>query len=92
MRFRRKKVGLAKRFVGDVCTDVRDCYLYCKVWLSEKAAVSVARRYMVYADADNTPGISGRWLRCKTRWTGRRFRAQAAICRYARRSGTYRNL
>ena len=86
--FRRKKEGLVKRFVRRI----RECYLYCKVWVAEKAATSVAGRHMAYAKADTTPGFTGKWRRFKTRCTGRKFYVQAAICRYARRKGTYKNL
>jgi hypothetical protein len=86
--FRRKKEGLVKRFVRRI----REYYLYCKVWVAEKAAKGVANRHMAYADANTTEGVAGMWLRFKTRMTGRKFFAQAALCRYARRSGTYKNL
>jgi hypothetical protein len=85
MRFlrRRQKESVLRRFVRQI----RECYLYCKVWVAEKCATSVARQHMARANIQ-----TGRWLRFKTRMTGRKFFVQAAICRYARRSGTYKNL
>ncbi len=86
--FRRKKENIVACFVRQI----RECYLYCKVYIAEKVAKGVAARHMAYADADTTPGVSARWRRIKTRITGRKYLFQAAICRYARRSGTYKNL
>ena len=84
--FRRKKAGAIARLVKQI----REVYMYCKIWLAEQAATTVARRYMIQASALSKKG--NRWLRFKTQWQGRKYFAQAAICRYARRSGTYKNL
>ena len=80
---RKKKQSLPRRIVRKI----RECYLYCKVYVAEKVATSVARKYMIAARNE-----SGRWRGFKARLTASKFFAQAAICRYARRSGTYRNL
>lgn len=86
--FRRKKEGFVKRFVKRI----REYYLYCRVYLAEKIATKLGHQYISHADADTTPGISGYWRRFKTHMKGRKYFMQAALCRYARRSGTYKNL
>ena len=87
--FRRKKApNVFKRFVKRI----REYYLYCKVYLAEKTAAHVGNKYFAFAQANTTEGFAGKWLRFKTRMSGRKYYCQAAICRYARRSGTYKNL
>lgn len=86
--FERKKQGLVKRFVKRI----REYYMYCKCFIAEKVAVKVGQQCIARAEADTTPGINGYWCRFKTRMESRKFFTQAAICRYARRSGTYKNL
>ena len=86
--FLRKKTGRITRFVKRI----RECYLWLKICIAEGVAKGVAQVHMKRAKADNTPGFSGYWLRFKTRMLARKFFMQAAICRYARRTGTYKNL
>jgi len=84
MRFlrRRQKESVLRRLVRQI----RECYLYCKVYAAEKIAASVARRHMKMANTQKG------WIKFKTRWAGRKYFLQAGICRFARRSGSYKNL
>lgn len=79
---RQKKVGAVRRLVKRI----REFYLYCRVYLAEKAAKSVGAQH--FRKAGDLKG----WAKFKCKMAGRKFYAQAAICRYARRSGTYKNL
>lgn len=85
---RRKKQSLIKRFVKRI----REYYLYCKVYLAEKISTKLGHQYVAHATADKTPGMSGHWRRFKTRMQSRKHFAQAALCRYARRTGNYKRL
>lgn len=88
MMFRRKTEGLVKHFVKRI----RECYLYLRVLVAEKVAKTAAKSYMHRADQYPVHCFKDRWIRFKIRMGGRKLFAQAAICRYARRKGTYKNL
>ena len=70
----------------------KQAWNYSKVWLAEKAAIGVAHRYTKSAKENDVPGVRGKWLRFRTRMTAFKFRGQAALCRYSRTTGTYKNL
>ena len=89
---RKKKQSLPRRIVKRI----REYYLYCKVYVAEKVAARIAREYQDEAnkmlDRPNTSWFKDIGKRFKLRSQFVKFMTQAAICRYARRSGTYKNL
>ena len=88
---RKKKQSLPRRIVRTI----RECYLYCKVYLAEKVATHLG--YKAKALGKQQRGLDKHFYsNLRERFAcwvvSRKYFFQAAVCRYARRTGTYKNL